>query len=67
VELLILQLSPVYYFLALGPTLFLRILFSNSLVLCSPMNMRDQVAHFYKIRGKVTVLCTCFVYICVYH
>jgi hypothetical protein len=35
---------PIISFL-LGPTIFLSTLFSNTLSLCSSLNVRDQVSH----------------------
>jgi hypothetical protein len=32
----------------LGPNIFLRTLFSNTLSLCSSLSARDQVSHPYK-------------------
>jgi hypothetical protein len=37
----------------LGPNIFLSTLFSNTLSLCSPLNVGDQVSHPHKIK----VLC----------
>jgi hypothetical protein len=44
-KLLIMQFSPVFL---LGPNIFLSILFSNTLSLCSSLYVRDQVSHPYK-------------------
>jgi hypothetical protein len=38
-----------------GPNTFLNTLFSNTLSLCSSLNVRDQVSHPYRIRGKIIV------------
>jgi hypothetical protein len=40
----------------LGPKI-LNNLFSNTLSLCSSLNVSDQVSHSYKTTGKVIVLC----------
>ena len=40
----------------LGPNIILSALFSNSLSLCSSLNVSDQVPHPYKTTDKVTVL-----------
>jgi len=40
----------------LGPNILLNTLFSNTLSLCSSDNVRDQVPHPYKTRGKIIVL-----------
>jgi hypothetical protein len=40
----------------LGPNIPLSILFSNTLSLCSSLNVRDQVAHPYKTTGRIMVL-----------
>jgi hypothetical protein len=34
----------------------LSILFSNTLNICSSLNVRDDVSHIYKLTGKITVL-----------
>jgi hypothetical protein len=39
-----------------GPNVLLNTLFSNTLSLCSSLNVRDQVSHLYRITGKVIVL-----------
>jgi hypothetical protein len=39
-----------------GPNILLSILFSNTLSLCSSLNVRDQVSHPYGITGKIIVL-----------
>jgi hypothetical protein len=40
----------------LGPSFYLCTVFSNTLSLCSFLNLREQVSHPYKPRGIVTVL-----------
>ena len=40
----------------LGPNILLNTLFSNTLSLCSSLNVKDQVSHPYKTRGKIIVL-----------
>ena len=40
----------------LGPNIFLSTLFSNTLSLCSSLNVTDQVSHPYTT-GKITFLC----------
>jgi hypothetical protein len=35
-----------------GPNILLNTLFSNTLSLCSSLNVRDQVAHPYRTTGK---------------
>jgi len=47
--------SPVTLSL-LGPNIPLNTLFSNTLSLCSFLNVSDQVSHPYKKTGKITVL-----------
>jgi len=42
----------------LGPNIFLSTLFSNTVSLCSSLNVGDQVSHPYKTTGKVIVLYT---------
>jgi hypothetical protein len=37
----------------LGPNILLRILFSNTLRLCSFLNVRDQVSYPYKTTGRI--------------
>jgi hypothetical protein len=36
---------------------FLRTLFSNTLSLCSSLNVRDQLSHPHKTTGRILVLC----------
>jgi hypothetical protein len=40
----------------LGPKILLNTLFSNTLGLCSSLNVIDQVSHPYKTTGKIMVL-----------
>jgi hypothetical protein len=40
----------------LGPNILLRILFSNTLSLCSSLSVTDQVSHPYKSTGRIMVL-----------
>ena len=40
----------------LGPIILLSTLFSNTLSLCSSLNVSDQVSHPYKTAGKIIVL-----------
>jgi hypothetical protein len=41
----------------IGPNrIILNILFSDTLNLCSPFNVRDHVSHLYKTTGKIIVL-----------
>jgi hypothetical protein len=56
-KLLIVQLPtlPVTSSL-LGPNILLRTLFSNTLSLCSFLNMTDKVSHPYKTTGRGMVL-----------
>jgi hypothetical protein len=39
-----------------GPNISLSTLFSNTLSLCSSLNIRDQVSHPYRTKGKIRVL-----------
>ena len=39
-----------------GPNILLSTLFSNTLSLCSPLNLSDQVSHPYKKKSKIVVL-----------
>jgi hypothetical protein len=39
-----------------GPNILLSSLFSNTLRLCSSLNVRDQFLHPYKTTGKIVVL-----------
>ena len=49
--------SPLTFSL-LGTNILLNILFSNTLSLCSSLNVSDQVSHPYKTTGKIIVLYT---------
>jgi hypothetical protein len=40
----------------LDTNILLRTLFSNTLSLCSSLDMRDQVSHPYKTTGRIMVL-----------
>jgi len=40
----------------LGPNTFLNTLFSDTLSLCSSLDVSDQVSHPYKTTGKIIVL-----------
>ena len=40
----------------LGPSMLLSTPFSNTLSLCSPLSMSNQVSHPYKTTGKIIVL-----------
>jgi hypothetical protein len=39
-----------------GPNIHFNTLFSNTLSLCSSLNVRDQVSHPYRSTGKIIVL-----------
>jgi hypothetical protein len=55
-KLLIMQFSPTPITLSLyGPNI-LNSLFSNTLSLCSSLNVRDQDSHPYKTTGKIIVI-----------
>jgi hypothetical protein len=47
--------SPVTSFL-FGPNILVRSLYSNTLSLCSSLNVRDKVSHPYKATGIIKVL-----------
>jgi hypothetical protein len=47
--------SPVSSYL-FGPNFLLSTLLSNTLSLCSSLNVRDQVSHPYRTTGKIIVL-----------
>jgi len=47
--------SPVTFFLS-GPNIFLSTVFLNTLSLCSPLSVRDQIWHPFKTTGKIIVL-----------
>jgi hypothetical protein len=51
VKLLIMQFSPPPC-----PNILLNTLFSNTLSLCSSLNVRDQVSHSYRTTGTIIVL-----------
>jgi hypothetical protein len=38
-----------------GTDILLRTVFSNTLSVCSSLNLRDQVSHPYKTTGRITV------------
>jgi hypothetical protein len=40
----------------LGPDILLNTLFSNTLSLCSSLNVRDKVSHPHRTIGKIVVL-----------
>jgi hypothetical protein len=53
-KLFVMQFSPVsYYFIPLGPCIVLSTPFSNTLSICSSLNVRDQVSHPYKTTGNI--------------
>jgi hypothetical protein len=57
IKLLITQSSPLpCYFVPLSPKYFLSNLSSNTLSLCSSVNVRDQVSRPYKTTGKIILL-----------
>jgi hypothetical protein len=41
----------------LGPNIPLNTVFSNTLSLCSSLNVRDRVSHPHKTTGRIMVLC----------
>jgi hypothetical protein len=49
-KLLIMQFSPTSLF---GPDILLSTLFSNTISVCSSLNVTDQVSNTYKTRGKL--------------
>jgi hypothetical protein len=56
-KLLIMQfLQPPVTSSLFGPNILLSALFSNTLSLCSSLNVRDQVSHPYRIKDEVIVL-----------
>jgi hypothetical protein len=56
-KLLVMQFSPPSrHLIPLGPNILLSILFSNTLSLCSSLNVRDRVSHSYRTTGKIIVL-----------
>jgi hypothetical protein len=51
------QFSPAfYYFIPLRTRYSPSTLFSDSLSLYLSLNVRDQVSHPYKIKGKIAIL-----------
>jgi hypothetical protein len=46
----------LFTFSLLGPNIHLSALFSHTLYIFSPLNVRDQVSHPYKTTGKIIVL-----------
>jgi phosphate starvation-inducible membrane PsiE len=56
-KLLIMQFlqPPVISFL-FGANILLSVLLSDTLSLCSSLNVRDQVSHPYRTTGKIVVL-----------
>jgi hypothetical protein len=40
-----------------GPNILLSTLFSNTLSLCSSLNVKDQASHPCKTTGKIIILC----------
>jgi hypothetical protein len=50
-------LQPPITSVLFGPNILLTTLFSNTLSLCSSLNIRDQVSHPYRTTDKITVLC----------
>jgi hypothetical protein len=48
------QFYPVTSYL-FGPNILLSTLLSNTLSLCFPFNVRDQVSHPYRITDKIIV------------
>jgi hypothetical protein len=56
-KLLIIQFSPTSLTYSLfGPNILLSTLFSDTLSLCSSLNVRNQVSHPYRTTGKIVVL-----------
>jgi hypothetical protein len=54
---LITQFSPIScLFISLVPNILFSTLYSNILILCSSINVRDQVSHPYKTKSKIIVL-----------
>jgi hypothetical protein len=49
-----------------GPNILLRILFPNTLSLCSSLNVRDQISHPYKTPGRIAVLYIFYIYFNLY-
>jgi hypothetical protein len=56
-KLLIMQFYPASVTSSLfGPNILLSTMFSNTLSLCSSLNVRDQVSHPYRTRDRTIVL-----------
>jgi hypothetical protein len=56
-KLLIMQFPPISrHFTLLDPNILFSTLLSNTLSLCSPLNIREQVSHPYRTTGKIIVL-----------
>jgi hypothetical protein len=56
-KLLIMQFSPTScHFIRRTPNILLSVLFSNTLSLCSSLNIRERVSHTYRTTGKIIVL-----------
>jgi hypothetical protein len=61
-KLLIVQLPPFScYFTLLGQNILLKTLFSNTLSLCSSLNVKDQVSHPYKTTGRIILFYYLFI------
>jgi hypothetical protein len=48
--------APPVTFTLLGPNIFLSTLFSNTLILCSVFNVKDQVSYPNKTAVRIRVL-----------
>jgi hypothetical protein len=46
-----------------GPNILLSTLFSNTLNLCSSLNVRDQVSHPYKTTGGKNIIIYIYIYV----
>ncbi|PNF43690.1 hypothetical protein B7P43_G14620 [Cryptotermes secundus] len=46
-----------------GPNILLTTLFSNTLSLCSSLNVRDQVLHPYRTTGKIVMCILIFMFL----
>jgi hypothetical protein len=56
-KLFIVQLPPFScYFIPFWSNVLLRIVFSNTLNLCSSLNARNQISHPYKTTGRIMIL-----------
>jgi hypothetical protein len=56
-KLLSMQLSPTFrHSSPFGPNILLSTLFSNTLTVCSSLNVRDQISHPYRTTRKIIVL-----------